>query len=322
MLRKIVTSVLVAQALNALETIETPIMDEFYPQKIRRNHPFASIDIHEISRIIKAVPVVMRGTEPINIGEGAGSINSITPQPIDVIETISGAVLNDLKIMDGTSQNMWLQDRMDFARQTIRATTEALCIQSLSGKIAFAMKTDTGIETYEIKFGNVLIFVPQKNLSAADADIGTLLNIMRDMKSKIKRMGGGTKVKYKVSPDVFDKIVAMVTGVTDNTIKIEIQQDKVFVAGWEISVMDDEYYDPKTKSYKRGIADGTMKAIATNGGFGFRYLALDDIDAGLKAVPLFAKAIKRDIPSGWIINTMSKPLPIASPKSICDAVVI
>jgi len=322
MLRKIVTSVLVAQALNKLETIETPIMDEFYPQKLRRNHPFASIDIHEISRIIKAVPVVMRGTEPINIGEGAGSINSITPQPIDVIETISGAVLNDLKTMDGTTQNMWLQDRMDFARQTIRATTEALCIQSLAGKIAFAMKTDSGMETYEIKFGDVLTYTPSKKLSESDANLATLLNIMRGMKSKIKREGGGTKVKFKVAPDVFETIVSMLTDITDNTVKIDIQQDRLLVAGWEISVLDDEYFDPITKAYKRGIADGTMKAIATNGGFGFRYLALDDIDAGLKAVPLFAKAIKRDIPSGWIINTMSKPLPIASPKSICDAVVL
>lgn len=322
MLRKIVTSALVAQALNALEPIETPIMDEFYPQKMRRTHPFASIDIHEISRIIKAVPVVMRGTEPINIGEGAGSINAITPQPIDVIETISGAVLNDLKTMDGTSQSMWLQDRMDFARQTIRATTEALCIQSLSGAISFAMKTESGMQSYEIKFGDVLTYTPTKVLSAPDATVGTLLNILRGMRSKIKKEGGGSKVKYKVAPDVFSKIVQMVTGITDNTIEIKIQQDKIFVAGWEISVMDDEYYDPISKTYKRGIIDGTIKAIAVNGGFGFRYLALDDIDAGLKAVPLFAKAVKRDIPSGWIINSMSKPLPIASPKSICDAVVL
>jgi len=320
-LRKIVTEKNVIEALNALPPITTPVMDRFYPEKMRRPHPQAYIRIDEVASIVRAVPVVMRGGIPVDLGQGQGSKSIIEPQPVDVMDTVSGKDLNDIKQFDGRSQKLWLQDRMDFARRTIRATSEALCIQSLSGQIAFPLKTADGFDTYEIKFGDILKYDPDTKLSADGAGLEVLQAILRGMKREIRRNGGGAKIGFYAAGDVFDKIVGLLGGVASPKVKIEIGDDYVQVGSSRIELLDAEYWDPKEKVYKPALKDGTLKAVDKDG-FAFRYLALDDVDAGLKPLPIFAKPIKQDLPSGWVINTMSKPLPLPNVKGICDATVL
>ncbi len=322
MLREIVTETRVTEALNNLPDAISPIMDEFYPVASRRVHPSSSIRIDEISKIARAVPVVMRGTMPISLGGENGSINKIEPQPIDVVDSISGAELNDLKHYNGTSQDLWLENKMLFARDTIKMTSEALCIQSLSGSIKFPLKTESGLEEYQIKFGDILTVTPTKKLSESGATIKDLFSTLRSMKRKLKENGRGSDIVYKASPDLFDKIVELADKYVQNSsLAVKVEEDSVIVGGFKIVAFDEQYYDPKTKALVNGLASGTLKAIS-KAGFAFRYLALDDIDAGLKALPLFSKPVKREIPSGWIINTMSKPLPIPDTKGICDAILL
>lgn len=323
-IRKIVTEKKVQESLSRLPDATSPVMDEFYPVAMRRPHPSAFIRIDEIQQIIKAVPVVLRGSTPVSIGEGSGSINSIEPQPIDIIDAISGADLNNIKHFDGTSEKVWLDNRMLYARNTIRATSEALCIQSLSGQISFAMKTEDGTDTYSVKFGDVLTYVPTLKINEADADIETVIDILSGMVSKIEENGGGTNIKFKASPDVYSALVKVLKNSgTNSSIAVKVGINKITLDDdIVIEKFNHKYYDPTTKTYKTGIAEKTLKAVAMDGGFAFRYLALDDIDAGLKPLPLYSKAVKREIPSGWVINTMSKPLPIPNPNSICDAVVL
>jgi len=323
-IRKIVTEKKVQESLNRLPDATSPVMDEFYPSAIRRPHPSAFIRIDEIQQIVKAVPVVLRGTTPVSIGEGSGSINSIEPQPIDIIDSVRGADLNNIKHFDGTSEKVWLDNRMLFARNTIRATSEALCIQSLSGQISFAMKTEDGEDTYSVKFGNVLTFVPVLKLNGAEAGVETLMEILSGMASKIEENGGGTNIKFKASPDVYTALVKMLKNSGSNSsISVKVGVNKITLDDdVVIEKFNHKYYDPATKTYKTGIAEKTLKAVAMDGGWAFRYLALDDIDAGLKPLPLYSKPIKREMASGWVINTMSKPLPIPNPNSICDAAVL
>lgn len=323
-IRKIVTEKKVQESLNRLPDASSPVMDEFYPVAVRLRHPNAFIRIDEIQQIVKAVPVVLRGTTPVSIGEGSGSINSIEPQPIDIIDSVSGADLNNIKNFDGTSEKVWLDNRMMFARNTIRATSEALCIQSLSGQISFAMKTEDGTDTYSVKFGDTLTYTPALKLNAVGADVETVIEILSGMASKIEENGGGIKIKFKASPDVYTAMVKILKNSGANSaITVKVGVNKITLDDdVVIEKFNHKYYDPTTKTYKTGIAEKTLKAVAMDGGFAFRYLALDDIDAGLKPLPLYAKPIKREIPSGWVINTMSKPLPIPNPNSICDAVVL
>ncbi len=323
-LRKIVTEKKVQESLGRLPDAKSPVMDEFYPVAMRRPHPSAFIRIDEIQQIVKAVPVVLRGTTPVSIGEGSGSINSVEPQPIDIIDSVSGADLNNVKHFDGTSERVWLDNRMLFARNIIRATSEALCIQSLSGQISFSMKTEDGTDTYSVKFGDVLTFTPDVKINAADSGIEVLMDILSGMVDKIEEAGGGTNIKFKASPDVFSALVKLLENSgSGSSVSVKVGLNKITLDDdVVIEKFNHKYYDPTTKTYKSGIAEKTLKAVAMDGGWAFRYLALDDIDAGLKPLPLYSKPIKREIPSGWVINTMSKPLPIPNPSSICDAVVL
>lgn len=322
-IRKIVTEKKVAESLNRLPEAKTPVMDEFYPSSIRSQHPSAYINISEITAVTKAVPVVMRGTMPVSIGTGAGQTNRIEPQPIDVIMSVAGAELNDIKAYDGEGEKAWLDSKTLYARNTVRITAEAIAIQSLSGTISFPMKTEDGMDTYTVKFGDVLTHEPTKLLDAADADIDTVVEVLSSMAETLEEAGSVGDITWKASKDVFAVLVKLLKGGGETTaLRVKIGTNKITIDDdIVIERFNRRYYDPATKTWKSAIADKTLKAVIKDS-FGFRYLALDNVDAKLKPLPFFINPIKRDLPSGWVLNALSKPFPIPDPNAICDAVVI
>lgn len=322
-IRKIVTEKKVSESLNRLPAAQSPVMDEFYPANIRKQHPSAYLNIHEIQAVTKAVPMVLRGTMPVSIGEGAGQTNRIEPQPIDVMMSITGAELNDIKNLDGQGEKAWLDSKSEYSRDTIRVTAEAICIQSLSGTIDFPMKTDDGMDKYTVKFGSILTYTPAKKINASDADIDTVLDILNGIADKLEEKGSVGDITFKASTDVFGALVKLFKGLGENTaLRVKIGIGKITIDDdIVIERFNRKYYDPSTKTWKKGIADKKIKAIVKDT-FAFRYLALDNIDAKLKPLPFFMNPIKRELPSGWVLNSMSKPFPIPDPNGICDAEVL
>lgn len=322
-LRKIITETKVAESLNRATTPKSPVIDEFYPAAIRKNHPSAYIRIDEIQRVTKAVPVVMRGTMPVSIGDGAGQTNRIEPQPIDVVMSVSASELNDLEALGHGGESAWLDSKTEYARDTIRVTAEALAIQSLSGTISYPMKTENGMDTYTVKFGNVLTFTPDVKFNATGADIDTVIDVLNGMLEKLEEAGSVGETVFKASTDVFSALVKLFKSSGETTAL------RVKIGLGTITIDDDivierfvaRYFDPKTKRWVKGIAEKTIKCIVKDA-FAFRYLALDNLDAKLKPLPFFMIPIKRDLPSGWVLNAMSKPFPIPDPNSICDAIVL
>ncbi len=322
-LRKIVTEQKVAESLNRLQPAKSPVMDEFYPASIRKNHPSAYIRIDEIKAVTKAVPVVLRGTMPVSIGDGAGQTNRIEPQPIDVMMSITGAELNDLEALGGEGEQAWLDSKTNYSRDTIRVTAEALAIQSLTGTISFPMKTENGLDTYTVKYGNILTYTPTTKINADGADIETVIEILNGMLEKLEQAGSVGQTVFKASPDVFTALVKLFKNSGETTaLRVKIGLGKITIDDdIIIERFNVKYYDPATKTWKASIAEKTIKAIVKDT-FAFRYLALDNLDAKLKPLPFFMKPIKRDLPSGWVLNALSKPFPIPDPNGICDAVVL
>lgn len=322
-IRKIVTEKKVAESINRLPEAKSPVLDEFYPSSKRRVHPSAFITITEIQSVTKAVPVVMRGTMPVSIGDGAGQTNKIEPQPVDVIMSVTGAQLNDIKQYDDAGEKAWLDSKTEYARNTIRVTTEALAIQSLSGTINFPMKTEDGFDTYKVEFGSVLSYVPTVKLSSTTADVSTVIDILNGMVEKLQDAGSEGSIVFKASPDVFSKLTKLLRGEGDDTaVKVKIGLGKITIDDdIVIERYSGKYYNPQTKAWVSGIAEKTIKAVVKDN-FAFRYLALDNVAANLKPLPLFINPIKRELPSGWVLNALSKPFPIPDPNGICDAVVL
>lgn len=322
-LRSIVTEKKTKESLNRLPDATSPVMDEFYPASIRRLHPSARIRIDEIQAVTKAVPVVLRGTMPVSIGTGAGEINHIEPQPIDVIQTVSAAELNDIKDFDGDGEKAWMDSKTQYGRDTIRVTAEALAIQSLSGTIAFPMKTEDGMDTYTVKFGDILTFVPDVKINAVGAGIDTVLEILNGMLETLEEAGSVGDTVFKASPDVFSALVKLLKSEGETTaLRVKIGLGKITIDDdIVIERFKHRYYNPATKVWVAGQTVKTLKAIVKNT-FAFRYLALDNVAAKLKPLPFFMNAIKRELPSGWVLNSLSKPLSIPDPNGICEAEVL
>jgi hypothetical protein len=323
MLKKLFTQAAIAHAIKTLPEIKSPVMDTFYPAASRTTHPFSMIGIDEISETVKAVPVVRRGTASISVGGGSRSQSYIEPQPIDVNSFAGAKDLNDLKLLDSAGQQTYVNAKIDFIRKTVRATSEALCAQSLSGKISYAMKTETGMDTYEVDFGTVATATIAEKWGADTTQLKHILTHLMDMAETIETAGFGSNVEFYAGKTAFSEVASKVIAMGNDTrIEAKVDGNVIKLGGYTITRMAATYYDPKAKTYKKAIDDKFVQAVGKDAAFGFKYLAIDDLDAGLQAMPIFINPKKVDDPSGWKIMGQSKPLPIPVVKAMVKAQVI
>ncbi len=319
-LKNIITQKNVREQLGKLSPLNTPVMDDIYPASVRDTYPFDTISLEEVTSIAKAVPVISRGSSSVTLGGGTTSAQAIEPLPVSVNKPVTAAELNRIKTLSASGQSSWLRNTIDFARRTVRSTTEALCAQSLTGKISFAMKTEDGLDTYVVDYGKTLQFDTQLDWGD-DVTIGQIFSDLSDMAAMIEENGGGAAVEFRAGKKVYGRLLDVVAGLQSVAISTKVTDNAVYIGGYKISRYNTKYFDPATKKYKAVLDDNGIKAIAKDGGFAFRYLAIDDVDAGLQPLPLWLNPIKIADPSGYKVIAQSKPLPIPSVKSICDATV-
>jgi len=319
-LKNIITPKNVREQLGKLSPLKTPVMDDIYPSSVRDTYPFDTITLEEVSSIAKAVPVVSRGSASVTLGGGATQLQTIEPLPIIVNKPISAAELNRIKTLSASGKDTWLRNTIDFARRTVRYTTEALCAQSLTGKISFAMKTEDGLDTYVVDYGSTLQ-MPSAFSWVSDTKIGQIFSDLSDMAALIEENGGGSTVEFRAGKSVYARLLDIVSTIQTVAISTKVTDSTIVIGGYTIKRYNTKYYDPTQKKYVPVLADDAIKAVAKDGGFAFRYLAIDDVDAGLQPLPLWLNPIKLQDPSGYKVIAQSKPLPIPSVKSICDTTV-
>jgi hypothetical protein len=317
MLKSIITPKNVREQLNKLPPLKTQVLDDIYQSSVRDVHYSNTIDIEEVSAIAKAVPVVARGASSYALRGDSGSQSQIEPLPIVVNRAVLATELNNLKSLTSQGQQIWLRNKLSYMRNVIRKTTEALAIQSLSGKISFAMKTESGLDTYVVEYGDVLSV--DSNFNWKNATIGSIFIDLSTMAESIEENQGGTEVVFRAGAKVFAKLLNIVSDAKNNSIEAKVKGNTIFIGGYEIVRYSNRYFDPKDKEYKPAIEDTKIKAIAKDGGFALRYLAIDDVEAGLQPLPIWLKTIPLQDPSGYKVIGHSKPLPIPNIKAICDA---
>jgi len=319
-LKNIITPKNVREQLGKLAPLKTPVMDDIYPSSVRDTYPFDTIPLEEVSSIAKAVPVVSRGSSSVTLGGGSTKLQTIEPLPIIVNKPVTAAELNRIKTLTASGKDTWLRNTIDFARRTVRSTTEALCAQSLTGKISFAMKTEDGLDTYVVDYGSTLK-MPSSFSWTSETKIGQIFSDLSDMAAVIEENGGGAAVEFRAGKNVYGRLLDIVGGLQSNAISTKVTDSAIHIGGYVIKRYNTKYYDPTKKVYVPVLADNAIKAVAKDGGFAFRYLAIDDVDAGLQPLPLWLNPIKLQDPSGYKVIAQSKPLPIPSVNSICDATV-
>lgn len=306
--------------LAALPKIETFVMDLIYKNRI--THPLPVLGVDELMTITGNVPVVRRGTAAYPLGGDSKSLTYLEPQPVDVSSFLGAADLNNLKLLGDKGVQYWVRGKVDTQRRAVRATTEALACQSLSGKISYAMKTDSGLTSYNVDFGAILTYTITKKWDVDTTTVADILLDMINMGTTIQNKSGyGSKVAYLAGKKTYVAVANKVLNMGDSNIAAKVTEKGISIAGFTIMLASGGYKDLlDSGTYVPAIADHHVQAIALDAPWKLFYCALDDLDANLLPMPFYSKPIKIDNPSGYNIIGMSKPVPVPAVNATCRGI--
>ncbi|NOU49985.1 hypothetical protein HG263_05470 [Pseudoalteromonas sp. JBTF-M23] len=309
----------IAQRIAKQKPVSQTIRNWLFNNAVQ--HQLAHIATSELQSVIQNVPVVRRGTAAYNIGSNGQSLELIEPQGIDMIDALTATDLNNMRLLTTSSIQQMVDTKTDRMMKIVTKSSEALCAQALTGQIAYPMKTDSGMDTYEITFGETLTHTPTTKWDASDASVTKIFTDLSDMKSAIEEQGFGTKVEFKAGKKAYSALLAIAEKASNKIIKVEIKENTIYIGGIAVT-MESGTYIGANKAVTKKVQDHKIVAADVEAGHGFWWLALDDIEAGLVALPFFPSQEIIKNPSQMNIIGRSKPLPGPVVKSICWADVV
>lgn len=299
--------------------VKYQIRDLIYGNGIQ--HPFSTISVSDLTRHLSNIPVVRRGTTAYALDKTGGSLIVIDPQGIDVSDKMMAKDINDLKLLMMTQGNnaikKYLEGRINDMLITVQKSIEALSAQSLTGTISYPMKTDSGVDLYEVEFGDTLTFnfVDKLTPSTSLADVYTLLS---DMHSEMQESEYGDDVVTLAGSKAFGVILNIVgaskgkSGAISASITAPGELD---VGGFKVIKVSGKYRGVNNVMTDK-IDPSSLCMIDLNASHSLYYLALDDIDAGLQPLPFFTSHEITKDPSAVKLIGRSKPLPAPVTRAI------
>ncbi|MBE8578719.1 major capsid protein [Vibrio sp. OPT18] len=299
-------------------TKKYPIRELIYGKGIQ--HPFASISMADLQRELSNVPVVRRGTEAYALDKGTGEMVKIDPNGVDVSDFVSAADLNDLALIFQQQGEKaikgYLETRINDMLIVVQKTIEAMAAQSLTGTIAYPMKTDAGIDMYTIEFGDPIQHALDTKLTASST-ITELFMLLEDMHEAMQLKDYGDVVKVLAGRKAYSIAMTIATAKNQSTIKAVLgEQGEIIIGGYSIMKQTGKYKGVNNAMTDK-IASNAFCMVDTNANHKLYYLALDDIKAGNKPMPFFATHDIKTNPSGLEILGKSKPLPAPIVNAIC-----
>jgi hypothetical protein len=318
-LRKFFTPNALAESLGRLPELKSPIMDTFFTD--RRNHPLPVLGLDDLGVPVTNVPVIKRGTRAYEVDRGGNTISAVEPAPIEIASFLGAKELNDLKMLDQTGQQTYIDNRIDDQRRIARRTTEALCAQAMTGNLSYKMATLGGLVDYTMDYGSVGSFTPSTKW---DSNGVTIKNIILDLAKgtqAIQKWGFGSQVEYYVGFDVFALLVDKIAALPNSATAV-VTADAIVLGGLKIHLMSTTYMDLGTKQSVPVIPPKTVLAVDLLGGTKLFYCALDDLEANLQPLPFFVNPDQTKNPSGWNLIGKSKPFPAPNVKAIAKATVL
>lgn len=314
----------IIRSLKGLPPLKSPVIDEVYPN--RPTHPLPVVGMDEIFSVAEAMPVTRRGGQSISATSGSGGYMFIEPLPVNIHDKITGADLNNLKMLDQGGLQTWAKNKTDLLRRSCRKTTEGIAAQSLTGKIEWPVQLDNGgFESYVIEYGTPysVILAGADLWSDANCKIKNVFQALQGMQAKLQEQGYGGTVDIWASRTAYFALFGVAEKVTSTAkIRVDITEQGINIGGYLVKLRSETYRNPQTKSQVPIIADGKICMIAKDAETKMPYCAIDDLDANLQAMPFFIKPVKTDDPSGYKLIAQSKPLPIPNVKGLAWATVL
>lgn len=294
--------------------IKSPIMDLVYTEDKRELYQSPIVKKSDLPTAIKNAPVVVRGDSAYELPSIKTTINGYEPFPVDLSKRILASELNDLitnKALenmqeDTTSINSIYNNQWERMRKTVHATTEALCVQSLKGRIAYPIKETSDL--YEVDFGQTKKITSGIKLNTAT--IGDIIDLCYNLVDSVSVNGYGQKVVLMAGKSVFKQIVKLISSISSNPLGITIVDGAINFPAFTLVRLGSSYFDHNKKQYTQAIDDNKICAVAVDAPFWLPYCAIDDIEAELQAMPFFATYQLNKNPSSVDILGKSKPFPV------------
>ncbi|GAU08138.1 major capsid protein [Desulfoplanes formicivorans] len=311
----------IIQNLKSLPPIHTTIIDEIFADRPNLGSPVVGSDM--VSAVVRELPVVLRGAPSVPATTESGAVTFYEPLPIRPNKMVTGADLNNLKVLGRGGQQAWSREKTDYLRKACRKTAEAMGAMALTGKIQWPVALESGsFETWEVDFGSPLSYIPSTKISATGAKLKDVFTILSDMAELIEEEGfGGSFVTY-AGKTAYSHLVGIAENTTTTAkVKVSISENVINVGGYEVKRMAEKYRNPSNGNMTAKVGDHQFVMVAKDGGHKMPYCAIDDLDGKLQAMPFFIKPIPMKDPSGVKLVAESKPFPIVNTSAICTATV-
>ena len=306
----------IQKIMERLPDFKTPAMDFLYPENKRVNNPFPFLTYKDFA-IVGNIPLVKRGQQSYKM-KSSGEISMLEPQPVYPSIPIDAVDFNNLRMLDSEGQQQYVQNRIDQLRQATKLTAEALCIQSVSGKIQYPMMDGNVKTDFVLDYGTPSAVIASKKLDAADAKTSDLIKLTSAMKEKARKQGFGRDIIFLAPADTYGACYDLVTAGGRDP-RFNAEGDLILGNGTVIKQFDYTYVNPDTGA-SEGLAAKSLTLWDRSAGNRLFYSAVDDIDANFVASPFWPKAVK--VEDWYDIKGQSKPTPVPNVKSIIKSVAL
>ncbi|MCE7729620.1 major capsid protein [Vibrio campbellii] len=279
-----------------------------------------SLPYSEIADTVTNVPVVRRGTASLALEDEGTEVKSIEPQGFVMSNFVSAAKLNNFKALGMKAAKQYFDNKNNSMMRRVDKGIEAMCAQALTGKVEYPMKVEGGsYETQVFDYGLTNEYSATIDISSPDTKVSQLFKLLQAMEEKIEDKGYGNNNLTYAGSDAYAYILDIASNNNTKNIAISINENEINVGGYKIRRLAGKYTSISggSKVQVNKIPPTALCMVDLDAGHEFYYLSIDDLDAGLKALPFFSKVIKSDDPSGANIIGHSKPVPVPVVGAIC-----
>ncbi|MDR0302343.1 MAG: major capsid protein [Treponema sp.] len=302
--------------LNRLPPLRTFIMDLIYPESVRKNHPFDRLTHADLGLPTKNIPLVTRGSVSYALTPDKNAVRQIDPANITPSITISAADVNRFRTLAASGQQTLMDNYIDQLRRSARKTTEAMAIQSITGKIEYDIRNADGtMDVYKVDFGNPRTIPIAKKWDAAGTNVGDITASVGQIGESLQKTSDGTDIVHLCGYDVYAALVAKAAELKNDQL-IKTFPDYVQIGNAKFIICAAKYYSYKEKTFKDAIEKKTVVSIAKDDAFSLFYCALDSLDANFASLPFYVNSVKMDDPEGYKFIGQSRPMPVPNVDAI------
>jgi len=308
--------------LNRLPPLKTPVMDLVYPEAVRRNHPFDRLSYSDLQLPTKNIPLVTRGSVSYALTPDTTKISQIDPANFTPSIAVSAADVNRFRSLNPAGQQTLVDGYIDRLRRSVRKSTEALAIQSITGKIEYDIRTADGtMDVYKVDFGTPKSVAISKKWDDPATKAGDIVAGIGQIIDSVQKTSEGTDIVHLIKYDVYAALVSKAAALNNSDL-IKVFPDYIQIGNAKFVICAARYYSYKNKGYVDAVPDGTVVSIARDDAFALFYCALDSLDANFASLPFYVSSVKMDDPEGVKFIGQSRPMPVPNVDAVRTAKVL